>query len=114
MVRLVTVIASLSLCLAYGASGTHAQNLAVPIIDDCVSDGHIACWATSRVAGLNPRGDGFLAVRTGPGTKYRMIDKLYNGDVVETMKRRGSWVGVRYRNGRKGWVHSRWLRDLAG
>ncbi len=90
-----------------------SQTLDVPIVIDCVAD-QAACYATSRVQGLDPNGDGFLAVRKGPGTRHAMIDKLYNGDVVEVITARYPWYGVRYGNGRRGWVHSKWLRDLAG
>lgn len=91
-----------------------AQTLDVPILDSCVSDGQMACYATSTVSGLDPNGDGFLAVRSGPGTNFPMIDKLYNGEVVEIIEFQGSWRGVRYRGGWKGWAHANWLIDLAG
>lgn len=78
-------------------------------------DGQAAWCASSVVAGLDPNGDGFLAVRTGPGTDYRMVAKLTNGAVVLTCARSGPWVGVLYGPERtKGWVHGRWLADLAG
>jgi hypothetical protein len=32
------------------------------------------------VLGLDPRGDGFLAVKAGPALRYKRIDKLYNGE----------------------------------
>ncbi len=90
-----------------------AQQLDFPIDDSCVDD-QAACYASSRVAGLDPNGDGFLAVRKGPGSGHAMIDRLHNGDVVEVITSQGKWFGVRYGNDRLGWVHSNWLRDLAG
>jgi len=44
------------------------------------------------------RKNGFLAVRSGPSTKYRMIDRLYNGDRVYLCDTRGEgkWVGIVY------------------
>ncbi len=92
-------------------------------------DGLPSC-ATSTVAGLKSR-DSFLAVRSGPGSDYRELDRLYNGDVVVTFDQQGAWIGVMYGGaaagcqspdkkrplpyaGKKGWVHGNWLRDLAG
>ena len=36
-----------------------------------------------EVCGLDPKGDNFLALREGPGSKSRMIMKLGPGSVVE-------------------------------
>ncbi|SMX31845.1 SH3 domain-containing protein [Actibacterium lipolyticum] len=83
-------------------------------------DGQAANCALDVVAGLNPNGDGFLAVRTGPGTQYPQIGSLYNGDQVIVCDARGKWRGVFYGpnmgegSGQRGWVHSNWLRPLAG
>lgn len=96
------------------ADRAQAQNLDVPIHEDCVSDGQAACYFTSTVTGLDPNGDGFLAVRSGPGTNFPIIDKLYNGEVVHNIQMQGQWRGVRFRGGMKGWVHGNWLKDLAG
>ena len=92
---------------------TYAQQLAVPITKDCVSS-QAACYATSQVRGLKAGGDGFLAVRTGPGGNYPMIGQLVNGDVVTVITFHGKWRGVELTNGALGWVHSNWLSDLAG
>jgi uncharacterized protein YgiM (DUF1202 family) len=102
-----------------------AQSLDVPITVPR-GDGQAADCATSYVAGLDPNGDGFLSVRSGPDSGYRVIDEVHNGDVVAVCDRRGDWVGVFYTGSnigtgyrdehaaRSGWVHSDWLRDLAG
>src|SRR3954449_12304238 len=42
--------------------------------------GYDACSSNGVVVGLDPNGDGFLAVKSGPGLSYPRIDKLYNGD----------------------------------
>jgi hypothetical protein len=40
-----------------------------------------ACSSTGEVTGLDPSGDGFLSVRSGPGGRpYREIDRLFNGN----------------------------------
>jgi uncharacterized protein YraI len=78
-------------------------------------DGQAAWCASSVVAGLDPAGDNFLAVRTGPGTGYPMLAKLGEGAVVRTCANAGPWVGVLYGPApSKGWVHGRWLVPYAG
>lgn len=104
------------------------QKLDVPIMEQA-GDGQMANCASSIVAGLKAGGDGFLAVRSGPGAEYRKLDELHNGDVVFVFEMRGKWAGVAYRTEtvscsstkaraityeKKGWVHSNWLKDLAG
>jgi uncharacterized protein YraI len=102
-----------------------AQQLDVPITVP-KGDGQMADCASSYVDGLNPNGDNFLAVRTGPGSNFPKIDEIHTGDVVMVCDGQGPWRGVFYdgsniSNGyraahgqRAGWVHSRYLRDLAG
>ena len=78
-------------------------------------DGQAAWCASSIVSGLDPEGDGFLAVRTGPGTGFPMVARLKNGAVVLTCAQSGPWIGVLYGASRtKGWVHGRWLVPYAG
>lgn len=95
-------------------------------------DGQAAECYSSVVSGLSSKGDGFLAVRSGPGPNYGMIDKLYNGDVVVIYDKKGPWLGVMFGSrtgncgflgngkrplpykGNKGWIHGKWTRDLAG
>ncbi|WP_167360249.1 SH3 domain-containing protein [Sulfitobacter dubius] len=69
----------------------------------------------ASVEGLDPNRDGFLAVRTVPGTNYRKIDELHNGDGVRPCVRNGNWWGVYYGNPRRnGWVHGNWLGRWVG
>lgn len=124
-VAIVTLALSL---LVFTLPLSFAQDLEVPF-RPIQSDGQAADCPASFVAGLKADGDGFLAVRTGPGSEYSKIGELYNGDVVIICDTRGKWVGVFY--GRvsvnnpssldgewdmpfKGWIHSNWLRPLAG
>ena len=90
------------------AGPVQAQRLAVPVDTSCPPDSQAACAGAATVTGLNPQGDGFLAIRTGPGTRYKVIGKLYNGDEVTTYRSHGEWQAVRGR-GVTGWVHGRWL-----
>ena len=92
-----------------------------------------ACGSAGRIVGLNPRGDGFLSVRSGPGGKpYREIDRLYNGNEVIVCDEQGPWLAVVYGRDdcgvgtpwparkpytgpcRSGWVHSRYVKIVAG
>ncbi|MEM9632659.1 MAG: peptidoglycan-binding protein [Pseudomonadota bacterium] len=105
-----------------------ATKLDVPILEHG-GDGQMANCGSSVVAGLKASGDGYLAVRSGPGTGYRKLDELHNGDVVYAFDRKGDWVGVAYKVQSlecastttrpiqyefMGWVHGKWLSDLAG
>ena len=98
-----------------------------------------ACGGTGEVAGLDPRGDGFLSVRSGPGgAPFSEMDRLFNGSKVYICDRRGPWFGVVYEapgqataNGcgvatpwilrqpysgpcRYGWIHSKYVTGIAG
>ncbi len=112
-------------------SGT-SRELDVPIME-YGSDGQSASCATSIVSGLSATGNGFLAVRSGPGAQYTEIDEIHNGDVVTVYEAKDDWFGIMYGKnqggckfigagkkrpldypGKKGWVHRRWLKDRAG
>lgn len=95
------------LCLAAGAAS--AQNVVIP--EDRTSNIEIGC----QVKGLNPNGDGFLALRAGPGTKYQQIGSLRNGDAAFLAAGcRGRWCYVENGviNGResrfRGWIYDKW------
>lgn len=54
-----------------------------------------------------------LNVRSGPGTRYRTIGRLYRRDVVEVSGMEGSWYSVRLQDGSYGWIskdHARLYR----
>lgn len=101
----------------------------MPIIEKADED--LDTCALGEVHGLKKDGDGFLAVRTGPGTANQQIDHVINGDRVWVFNQSGEWYGVVYgvdevdcspveedvpvrAEGKKGWVHSRWVRIIAG
>jgi hypothetical protein len=97
-----------------------------------------ACSSPGEVIGLDPNGDGFLSVRSGPGGRpYREIDRLFNGNEVYLCGSRGAWYSIVYHQSRKphrscgvstpwpkrrayggpcqyGWVHSRYIKGTAG
>jgi hypothetical protein len=89
--------------------------------------------ASGEVVGLDPDGDNFLSVRSGPGgSPYREIDRLFSADAVHVCGRSASWFAVVYSAPRKaqgscdiastgtqrpyegpcqsGWVHSRYIK----
>ena len=96
-----------------------------------------ACPQVGEIVGLDPNGDGFLSVRSGPGGKpFREIDRVYNGMHVKICDQRGLWYAVVYGSDgsadrcnvdqsrtirgpytgpcRYGWIHSRYVGDIAG
>lgn len=96
------------------------------------------CGSFAEVKGLNPQGDGFLAVRSGPGADYAMRDRLPEGATFHVCGESadGRWMSVVYpRKGQTqeqcdvsspkpgvayrgpcayGWVNARWVNILAG
>jgi len=92
-----------------------------------------ACGATGVIRGISRRGDGFVAARSGPGTKYKMIDKFYrNGEMVIMCDWKGKWVGIVYGEDcgdandniakrkpyegscKSGWIFEKYIRMIAG
>ncbi len=131
------------LALAISASFMMGKSVEAEELDVTIyefgGDGQAAECTLSKVSGLKDDGDGFLSVRTGPGTSYRKFDELHNGDYVITFYGVGDWVGVYYGRGeellgdneigcgyvgegkrpvpypgKKGWVHGNWLELVAG
>ncbi|MFH7321090.1 SH3 domain-containing protein [Desulfurivibrio sp. D14AmB] len=47
-------------------------------------------------------------IRSGPGTRYRVVGQAKYGVVLQTQERRSGWVKVKHENGLSGWV----ARDL--
>jgi hypothetical protein len=81
------------------------------------------CNTVGSIKGISRKGDGFVAVRKGPGTGYRMIDKIYhNGEKVKICDRKGKWKGIIYgdcisgssrsQSGscKAGWVYGKYIR----
>lgn len=61
------------------------------------------------VYGLDPRGDGFLSIRTKPNGQE--IGRLYNGSEVEILDQKNSWYKVKDINsGKIGWAYSKWIK----
>ena len=100
------------LAVLFALSGGVATAQQLDVEFDILEDDQAAGCLAGIVSGLDPKGDGFLAVRSGPGSNYRKVDEIHNGDVVRTCARSGAWVGVYYGEPRRrGWAHGNWLVD---
>ena len=127
------LICGLSIFISGEASGQQVQHryrIPVAIQASKVED---AC-ANGVVHGLNPYGDSFAAVRSGPGLRYTRLDKLYNGQLIYICVDAGDWWGIVYTKAgqdcnvstpwpksrhytgpcRSGWAHKRWIQLTAG
>ncbi len=51
-----------------------------------------------------------LNIRTGAGTRYRIVGVLQTGDRVEILSREEGWTQVRASSGREGWIPSGYLQ----
>ena len=63
----------------------------------------------SRWLSVYSPSDGYLNLRTGPGTKYQVIMRMYNGEEVEVLETKGKWVRVRHYSGSVGWAYRDYL-----
>ncbi|WP_370048554.1 MULTISPECIES: SH3 domain-containing protein [Salipiger] len=95
---------ALALCCA---TSLQAQSIVPP-------RGEINTDTGCLVTGLDPNGDGFLALRAGPGSGYAQIGSLHNGDAAYLRACEGKWCFVRNGalNGREarfeGWIYTAW------
>ena len=126
----ITIGACIAVMLATPAMPqTTVARESVPVVIKAEPDKD-AC-ATGTVEGLSV--DGFLSVRSGPGTSFAEEGRLSNKDLVHWCAEDGDWVGIVYPLGancgvstswqetgpyqgpcKSGWAHRRWLRPLAG
>ena len=119
----------LFLTVAPGMAAPPASSVAVQYGGDPNGD---ACDSFGVVAGLDPRGDNFLSVQSGPGGKpYRQLDRVHTDQRLWVCRERGAWLGVVYAKGgdgtgcgvtsprarssvyrgpcRSGWVHRKYV-----
>lgn len=45
-----------------------------------------------------------INIRSGPGTKYRIVAKAYYGVVFKTLRQKNGWVNIQHEKGVTGWV----------
>ncbi len=43
-------------------------------------------------------------IRSGPGTKYKVVGKAYYGVVFRTIKQQNGWAHVKHDSGLEGWI----------
>jgi len=129
---------ALAMCLPLAAASAPLPPRETPVVVGEQEDLD-ACGAWAEVHGLNPQGDGFLAVRAGPGVSHAMRDRLREGDGLFVCggSADGAWLSIVYpRKGQDaadcgvssaqpgprayrgpcgwGWVRADWIRILAG
>ncbi|WP_420392920.1 SH3 domain-containing protein [Acuticoccus sp.] len=124
------------LALTAAAAARADDPLGIPVVVGNDGPGWDACASQGRVVGLNPLGDNFLAVRTGPSTRHVKVDEVYTGDTLHLCEKRGRWWGVVYAPSgepvacgvtsgvpapqayggpcRSGWVHGSYVELYAG
>lgn len=61
------------------------------------------------VCKLNPRGDNFLSLRTGPGATYPEILRMGENTILTVFEVQEPWYRVRMQDGTTGWVNRRWI-----
>ena len=134
-----SMIPSIAAAVALTASmfaGAAQRDVPVVVGEEAELD---ACTSWAKVKGLDPKGDGFLAVRGGPGSAYALRDRLREGDefFICSYSRDNKWLAIVYaRKGQHpgdcgvstslpkpvayrgpcawGWVHGKWVEFLAG
>ncbi|MBW2658428.1 MAG: SH3 domain-containing protein [Deltaproteobacteria bacterium] len=52
----------------------------------------------------NRGNDQRINIRSGPGTKKKMVGKAYYGVVFKTVEQKSGWVKVKHESGLEGWV----------
>lgn len=45
-----------------------------------------------------------INIRSGPGTKYRVVGKAYYGVVFETLEQKDGWAKIKHDTGLVGWI----------
>lgn len=69
----------------------------------------VSSLASAETRYIYSPGDGYLNMRQGPGTKYSIIKRMYNGESAEVLSRSGNWLKVRHQSGSIGWGHKKYL-----
>lgn len=131
-INAVALLALMVAMSAFTAGAAPPRAVPVRVGGDEILD---ACGSLGEVRGLKADGDGFLAVRNGPGAAYAMTDKLPEGREVMMCDQRGDWIAVVYSDSqlgrcgvgspigkrqayrgpcKSGWVHGKWIVLMAG
>jgi hypothetical protein len=63
------------------------------------------------VTGLDPNGDNWLALKSGPDLKASRLRKLPPATPLTPMGREGEWIKVKLDDGQEGWVYSKYVKS---
>ena len=67
--------------------------------------------SSSTLRRVHSPNDGYLNLRSGPGSDFKILRRMYHGDQVDALERNGNWVRVYHHNtGAKGWAFGTYLR----
>ena len=65
----------------------------------------------SYVSGLDPNGDNWLALKSGPDLKATRLRKLPPDTPLTLLSRNGEWMRVLLDDGQEGWVYSKYVQS---
>ncbi|MEO9574122.1 MAG: SH3 domain-containing protein [Tateyamaria sp.] len=71
----------------------------------------ITAWGDTLI--IDDPKDGWLNLRSGPGTSYRVLQRMDNGLRVEELERSGTWSNIALPNGREGWAYRKYMKTAA-
>jgi len=65
--------------------------------------------AAAQTLFVSQTDDGYLNLRSGPGTRFDILQRLSPGDRVDVQETIGRWYRVRLTSGQQGWVSGNFL-----
>jgi hypothetical protein len=52
-------------------------------------------------------------VRSGPGTGYKVIERVKKGEPLDIVEQKGDWLRIRQKGGREGWIHGKLVNAMS-
>lgn len=89
------------------SSGGNANAKPTPSV---TSRGPVASESFAYVAGLDPNGDNFLALRSRPGSEGERLATMGPDTLLKIRESRGDWRRVELLDGTTGWAHGNWVQ----
>jgi hypothetical protein len=80
------------------------------VISSVKTNGHVAD-KRYFVSGLDPNGDNWLALKSGPDLKATRLRKLPPDTPLTLLSRNGEWMRVLLDDGQEGWVYSKYVQS---
>ncbi len=65
---------------------------------------HVVCRTPHMIVKVHRKSRKRINVRSGPGTRNRIVAKAHYGVVFKTLKKKNGWVKVHHQKGVTGWV----------